>query len=328
MAIKNTSFGRKNISSAVYKLVLLAAALRDSFDAVESSAVQSRFGVTIEEAAILMELLQLTDENGYLPLPLTGDQDALTLVGESPFRTRRLVLTDEETLALKEAFTVLALPQESVFWKLLKAPYTANSSSDDASASLVSKSYTKEVDAFLTCANAIAESRVISFEYRYEMTFVETQSNKKAAISQRNVLPYQLSYGENGWLIEEIDLDLEQQRVFRVNRMSRIEACSASFEQLKLAEDVKESAVQERSQLVELVFLDKGALTHYSWPGLKTIGGQRNATEIKATIPYYGGTWLLQRLLALKGKVTTKDQAVTQAMRAYAASLLDAEEQL
>ena len=328
MAVKNTSFGRKNISSAVYKLILLASALRESFDAVELSAVQSRFGISSEEAAILMELLQLTDENGYLPLPLTGDQDTLTLVGESPFTARRLVLTDEETLALKEAFTVLALPQESVFWKLLKAPYTANSSSDDASASLVSKSYTKEVDAFLTCANAIAESRVISFEYRYEMTFVETQSNKKAAISQRNVLPYQLSYGENGWLIEGIDLDLEQQRVFRVNRMSRIEACSASFEQLKLAEDVKESAVQERSQLVELVFLDKGALTHYSWPGLKTIGGQRNATEIKATIPYYGGTWLLQRLLALKGKVTTKDQAVTQAMRAYAASLLDAEEQL
>ena len=328
MAVKNTSFGRKNISSAVYKLVLLAAAFRDSFDAVELSAVQSRFDIPSEEAAILMELLQLTDENGCLSLPLTGDQDTLTLVGESPFRTRRLVLTDEETLALKEAFTVLALPQESVFWKLLKSPYTANSSSDDASASFVSKSYTKEVDAFLTCANAIAESRVISFEYRYEMTFVETQSNKEAAINQRNVLPYQLSYGENGWLIEGIDLDLEQQRVFRVNRMSRIEACSASFEQLKLAENVKESAVQEKSQLVELVFLDKSALTHYSWPGLKTVGGQRNATEIKATIPYYGGTWLLQRLLALKGKVTTKDQTMTQAMRAYAASQLAAEEQL
>ena len=67
-----------------------------------------------------MELLQLTDENGYLPLPLTGDQDTLTLVGESPFTARRLVLTDEETLALKEAFTALALPQESVFWSLLK----------------------------------------------------------------------------------------------------------------------------------------------------------------------------------------------------------------
>ena len=275
-----------------------------------------------------MELLQLTDENGYLPLPLTGDQDTLTLVGESPFKTRRLVLTDEETLALKEAFTTLVLPQESIFWKLLKSPYTANSSSDDASVSRVSKSHTSEVDAFLTCSNAIAESQVISFAYRSEMTFVETQSNKEAAISQRNVLPYQLSYGENGWLIEGIDLDLKQQRVFRVNRMSRIEARSASFEQLKLAENVKESAAQEKSQLVELVFLDKSALTHYSWPGLKTIGGQRNATEIKATIPYYGGTWLLQRLLALKGKVTTKDQAVTQAMRAYAASLLAVEEQL
>ncbi|MBF4808961.1 MAG: WYL domain-containing protein [Lancefieldella parvula] len=328
MAVKNTSFGRKNISSAVYKLVLLAAAFRDSFDAVELSAVQSRFDIPSEEAAILMELLQLTDENSYLPLPLTGDQDTLTLVGESPFKTRRLLLTDEETLALKEAFTALALPQESVFWKLLKSPYTADSSSDDASASLVSKSYTKEVDAFLTCANAIAESRVISFEYRSEMTFVETQSNKEAVISQRNVLPYQLSYGENGWLIEGIDLDLEQQRVFRVNRMSRIEAQSASFDQLKLAEHVRDSAEEKRSQLVELVFLDKSALTHYSWPGLKTVGGQRNATEIKATIPYYGGTWLLQRLLALKGKVTTKDQTVTQAMRTYAASLLDAEEQL
>lgn len=328
MAVKNTSFGRKNISSAVYKLVLLAAAFRDSFDAVELSAIQSRFDISSEEADILMELLQLTDENGYLPLPLTGDQDTLTLVGESPFKTRRLVLTDEETLALKEAFTTLVLPQESIFWKLLKSPYTANSSSDDASVSRVSKSHTSEVDAFLTCSNAIAESRVISFAYRSEMTFVETQSNKEAAISQRNVLPYQLSYGENGWLIEGIDLDLKQQRVFRVNRMSRIEARSASFEQLKLAENVKESAAQEKSQLVELVFLDKSALTHYSWPGLKTIGGQRNATEIKATIPYYGGTWLLQRLLALKGKVTTKDQTVTQAMRTYAASLLAAEEQL
>ena len=328
MAVKNTSFGRKNLSSAIYKLVLLAAALRDSFDAVELSAVQSRFGISSEEAAILMELLQLTDENGYLPLPLTGDQDTLTLVGESPFKTRRFVLTDEETLALKEAFTTLALPQESVFWKLLKSPYTADSSSDDASGSRVSKSHTKEVDAFLTCSNAISESQVISFEYRSEMAFVETQSNKEAVVSQRDVLPYQLSYGENGWLIEGIDLDLEQQRVFRVNRMSRIETQPASFDQLKLAEHVRDSAAEKRSQLVELVFLDKSALTHYSWPGLKTVGGQRNATEIKATIPYYGGTWLLQRLLALKGKVTTKDQAVTQAMRAYAASLLDAEEQL
>ena len=328
MAVKNTSFGRKNISSAVYKLILLASALRESFDAVELSAVQSRFGISSEEAAILMELLQLTDENGYLPLPLTGDQDTLTLVGESPFTARRLVLTGEEALALKEAFTALALPQESVFWSLLKPPYTKSSSPDGSSVSLVSKSYFKEVDAFLTCSNAIAESQVISFNYRSEVSVAEARGDRDAAISQREVLPYKLLYGENGWLIEGIDLDLEQQRVFRVNRMSRIEARSASLKQLKLAENVKESSTQEKSQLVELVFLDKSALTHYSWPGLKTVGNQRNAAEIKATVPYYGGTWLLQRLLALKGKVITKDKAVMHAMRAYAASLLAAEEQL
>ena len=328
MAVKNTSFGRKNISSAVYKLILLSSALRESFDAVELSAVQSRFSISSEEAAILMELLQLTDENGYLPLPLTGDQDTLTLVGESPFTARRLVLTDEETLALKEAFTALALPQESVFWSLLKPPYTRSSSPDGSSVSLVSKSHSKEVNAFLTCSNAIAESQVISFDYRSEASVAEARGDKDAAISQREVLPYKLSYGENGWLIEGVDLNLEQQRVFRVNRMSCIETQSASFEHRKLAERVQDSAMQEKSQLVELTFFDKNALTHYSWPGLKTVGSQRNAAEIKATIPYYGGTWLLQRLLALKGKVTTKDQTVTQAMRTYAASLLDAEEQL
>lgn len=328
MAVKNTSFGRKNISSAVYKLILLASALRESFDAVELSAVQSRFGISSEEAAILMELLQLTDENGYLPLPLTGDQDTLTLVGESPFTARRLVLTGEETLALKEAFTALALPQESVSWGLLKPPYTKSSSQDGSSVSLVSKSHSKEVDAFLTCSNAIAESQVISFNYRSEASVAEARGDRDTAISQREVLPYKLLYGENGWLIEGVDLNLEQQRVFRVNRMSCIEKQSASFEHRKLAERVQDSAMQEKSQLVELTFFDKSALTHYSWPGLKTVGGQRNATEIKATIPYYGGTWLLQRLLALKGKVTTKDQTVTQAMRTYAASLLDAEEQL
>lgn len=328
MAVKNTSFGRKNISSAVYKLILLASALRESFDAVELSAVQSRFGISSEEAAILMELLQLTDENGYLPLPLTGDQDTLTLVGESPFTARRLVLTDEETLALKEAFTALALPQESVFWSLLKTPYTKSSSPGESSVSLVSKSHPKEVDAFLICSNAIAESQVISFNYRSETSVAEAPGNREAAISQREVLPYKLSYGENGWLIEGVDLNLEQQRVFRVNRMSCIETQSASFEHRKLAERVQDSAMQEKSQLVELTFFDKNALTHYSWPGLKTVGSQRNATEIKATIPYYGGTWMLQRLLALKGKVITKDKAVMHAMRTYAASLLAAEEQL
>lgn len=328
MAVKNTSFGRKNISSAVYKLILLASALRESFDAVELSAVQSRFSISSEEAAILMELLQLTDENGYLPLPLTGDQDTLTLVGESPFTARRLVLTDEETLALKEAFTALALPQESVFWSLLKPPYTRSSSPDGSSVSLVSKSHSKEVNAFLTCSNAIAESQVISFDYRSEASVAEARGDKDAAISQREVLPYKLSYGENGWLIEGVDLNLEQQRVFRVNRMSCIETQSASFEHRKLAKRVQDSAMQEKSQLVELTFFDKNALTHYSWPGLKTVGSQRNAAEIKATIPYYGGTWLLQRLLALKGKVTTKDKAVMHAMRTYAASLLAAEEQL
>ncbi len=328
MAVKNTSFGRKNISSAVYKLILLASALRESFDAVELSAVQSRFGISSEEAAILMELLQLTDENGYLPLPLTGDQDTLTLVGESPFTARRLVLTGEETLALKEAFTALALPQESVFWSLLKPPYTKSSSQDGSSVSLVSKSHSKEVDAFLTCSNAIAESQVISFNYRSEASVAEARGDRDTAISQREVLPYKLLYGENGWLIEGVDLNLEQQRVFRVNRMSCIEKQSASFEHRKLAERVQDSAMQEKSQLVELTFFDKNALTHYSWPGLKTVGSQRNAAEIKATIPYYGGTWLLQRLLALKGKVTTKDKAVMHAMRTYAASLLAAEEQL
>ena len=328
MAVKNTSFGRKNISSAVYKLILLASALRESFDAIELSAVQSRFGISSEEAAILMELLQLTDENGYLPLPLTGDQDTLTLVGESPFTARRLVLTDEETLALKEAFTALALPQKSVFWSLLKPPYTRSSSPDGSSVSLVSKSHSKEVDAFLTCSNAIAESQVISFNYRSEASVAEARGDRDAAIIQREVLPYKLSYGENGWLIEGVDLNLEQQRVFRVNRMSCIETQSASFEHRKLAERVQDSAMQEKSQLVELTFFDKNALTHYSWPGLKTVGSQRNAAEIKATIPYYGGTWLLQRLLALKGKVTTKDKAVIHAMRTYAASLLAAEEQL
>ena len=328
MAVKNTSFGRKNISSAVYKLILLSSALRESFDAVELSAVQSRFSISSEEAAILMELLQLTDENGYLPLPLTGDQDTLTLVGESPFTARRFVLTSEEALALKEAFTALALPQESVFWSLLKPPYTRSSSPDGSSVSLVSKSHSKEVNAFLTCSNAIAESQVISFDYRSEASVAEARGDKDAAISQREVLPYKLSYGENGWLIEGVDLNLEQQRVFRVNRMSCIETQSASFEHRKLAERVQDSAMQEKSQLVELTFFDKNALTHYSWPGLKTVGSQRNAAEIKATIPYYGGTWLLQRLLALKGKVTTKDKAVMHAMRTYAASLLAAEEQL
>ena len=328
MAVKNTSFGRKNISSAVYKLILLSSALRESFDAVELSAVQSRFSISSEEAAILMELLQLTDENGYLPLPLTGDQDTLTLVGESPFTARRLVLTDEETLALKEAFTALALPQESVFWSLLKPPYTKSSSPDGSSVSLVSKSHSKEVNAFLTCSNAIAESQVISFDYRSEASVAEARGDRDTAFSQREVLPYKLSYGENGWLIEGVDLNLEQQRVFRVNRMSCIEKQSASFEHRKLAERVQDSAMQEKSQLVELTFFDKNALTHYSWPGLKTVGSQRNAAEIKATIPYYGGTWLLQRLLALKGKVTTKDKAVMHAMRTYAASLLAAEEQL
>ena len=61
--------------------------------------------------------------------------------------------------------------------------------------------------------------------------------------------------------------------------MSCIETQSASFEHRKLAERVQDSAMQEKSQLVELTFFDKNALTHYSWPGLKTVGSQRNTAE-------------------------------------------------
>lgn len=328
MAVKNTSLGRKNISSTVYKLILLAAAFRNSFDAIESEPIQSRFDISAEEVAILMELLQLTGENGYLPLPLTEEQETLTLVGESPFKDCRLVLTNEETLALKEAFKALSLPKESTFWKLLKPPYAPSSSSDDSSVSLVSKTQTKEVTLFLTCSNAIAESQVISFEYYSDTAAIKTQGGRDSEVSHRNVFPYQLSYGENGWLIEGADLDLNKQRVFRINRMNHLEVCPTSFEQRKRAESIKESTAPKKTQTVELLFSDKNALTRYSWPGLKTVGNQRNAAEIKATIPYYGGTWLLQRLLALKGKVTTKDKTVMCAMRAYAASLLAAEEQL
>lgn len=329
MAVKNTSLGRKNISSTVYKLILLAAALRDSFDVIEASAIQSRFGITKEEAVILMDLLQLSSENGYLPLPLTGDEDALALIGESSFRTRRLILSDEETLALKEAFTALALPKDSIYWKLLEPPYTASSSIKDSFlSSFVSKSHSEEIDLFFTCSNAIAESRVISFEYPSEAAAEESKFVEEATLNLRAILPFQLSYGENGWLVEGIDLNLEQLRVFRINRMRSVKTRPASLEQRKLAEKTKETSSKEVTQTVKLVFFDKSALTHYSWPGLKTVGNQRNTSEVKATIPYYGGTWLLQRLIALKGKVKTEDETVQTAMRKYAESLLEKEGQL
>ena len=329
MAVKNTSLGRKNISSTVYKLILLAAALRDSFDVIETSAIQSRFGTTKEEVTVLIDLLQLSGENGYLPLPLAGDEDALALIGESSFKTRRLILNDEENLALKEAFAALALPKDSVFWKLLEPPYAANSSVEDPFlSSFVSKSHSDEVNLFFACSNAIAESKIISFEYPSEVLDEKTRRIEETAINLRAILPFQLSYGENGWLVEGIDLNLEQLRVFRINRMSNVETRPASLEQRKLAEKTKESSSKEITQLVKLVFLDKDALTHYSWPGLKTVGNQRNASEVKATIPYYGGTWLLQRLIALKGKVKTEDEAVKTAMRTYAESLLAKERQL
>ncbi len=59
--------------------------------------------ISSEEAAILMELLQshLT-RMAIFPLSSYGrPRYALTLVGESPLLLSRLVLTDEETWALK-----------------------------------------------------------------------------------------------------------------------------------------------------------------------------------------------------------------------------------
>ncbi len=66
----------------------------------------------LEEATPRMELLQLTTRMAY---SLTGEFKILTLVGESPFTTAGLSLTDSKP-ALKDewAFTVLALPQQSV----------------------------------------------------------------------------------------------------------------------------------------------------------------------------------------------------------------------
>ncbi len=49
------------------------------------------------------------------------------------------------------------------------------------------KSHSKEVDAFLTCSSAIAESQVISFDYRSEASVAEARGDRDT-ISQREVL--------------------------------------------------------------------------------------------------------------------------------------------
>ncbi len=54
--------------------------------------------------------------------------------------------------------------------------------------------------------------------------------------------------------LSRVDLNLEQQRVFGVNRIAALKRNPASFEH-KLAERVQDSAMQEKSQLVRTYLL-------------------------------------------------------------------------
>ena len=335
MATKNTVLGRKKLIDQVYNLILLASALRESFDALDLDVIQERFAISSKEAYILSELLQLPSENNVSSLPLTFKENILTLVGDSPFKKHRLVLNAEEQHALYEAFISISLPQDSLFWNLLESPYCSLKSSysikngSSLSKNKKSSSAFREVDTFMQCSEAISQNMCLSFTYHSKKhnNLDEMPTDSNLTITKRTIVPRRLLYGENGWLIEGVDLALKKIRVFRLSRMEHISSDVSTFEQQKEASRVTSSSTNS-SSLVKLTFLDKSVPVHYTWPGVTILRNNHKSDEIKATIPYYGGTWLPQRLIAHKEFIKTDNKDLIKDVQKYAASMLNLEKQL
>ena len=308
MKRKGRGAGRDGILPQLRPLLAVAWRLQHAGDRLDYAKVTKFFGGNYNKAyQTLHSLMGVGDVNTPSYLPLSEDNNGVELVSEPDYRCHRLRLTRLETTALVAALDRAGLSPDNPSRERILACFGNPSGMGAASGSIARPDCPENISVLTTCAIGIVDKRDLVFAY---------QGTKDAAPRRRRVMPKRLHQNGELWKLDAYDYEADGERTFYLAHMNTVQLVSAPEEQAVEIDD----AHSDR-RVVTLRFSDKHLLDLFEWPGLKVV--RERAGVVEATIPYYGGPWLVRRIASGGGSITTTDEALAEQVRTYAQELLE-----
>ena len=291
--------GRKDGTERVRELVALLGSLSEVGDTISLDAISSRLGISHDEARTMMDIICMAsgEETGGLLISSNDDETEYTLQYLNT-RGRPLRLTTPETMAVLHALDLAGIDEDDQLRTHLSEALTSPTVLiEEVRKSLGAPS---EDPSLLACAQSQAQQRLLSFRY---------QGIRDNEPRTRTVLVRRLRLSGEHWHVDAFDTEIEQDRTFRIDRMSDpVLGGPASLPQEEYTEQTE----------VRVTFHDMKYLTMFDWPNLRITSEQ--AGVIQGILPYYdnGSTWLLRRICACRGTLVVEDERIMQAAREYA----------
>lgn len=298
--------GRKNNNERIRELIALLGSLSRTGDTVSIDAISSRLGISADEARAMMDIVCQAsgEELGGLLISSNDEETEYTL--QFPGTTGRPIrLTSAETIALIHALDVAGIDEDDPIRDRLRVAF----SSPDVAV--------KEVRQALGSARAHQEALLLSAQSQVEQRslVIWYQGLQDNAPRRRRIVVKRMMTEGDSWYVIATDLDIEQERTFRVDRMSSVELGNTVAGCTGVEPTV--------AQYVRITFLNKTYYYAFDWPKLHVL--REDDSCILGTIPYYGerSTWLIRRICAGNGSITVDDERIMQLAREYARRLLD-----
>lgn len=304
--------GRRGGTDEARELALLLGALAHEGDGIDVAGISRRLGCDREHARHLMALLlQLEDEGGTpLPLVVEGDEpDAVTLFSFGHgIRGRALRLSRGETEAVLAALARLGMNQDDpLVVKLRSSAGDLAVRGGEVLRTMGSIAGTSDVAGLLRCSLALVAKRRLTFSY---------QGRLDERPQRRVVWPLEVRSEGGRWYLDATDCARDARRSFRIDRMVGL-ALAEKDGEAPLLEPRREGGGE-----VRLVFREPALLDEAPWPGLRVCS--TSAGVIEATVPYFGGSWLVRRLCSCGAGVIVLDEALRSEVQDHAAALLRA----
>ena len=298
--------GRDGSLATIRFLLVLAPLLKNEGDTLSLASVMRRLGVERGEACELTQILQsVGDEETACYLPFFEDQDELVLARAPEHACRELRLSHLETMALAAALDLVGIEANSPLRTRVMSRFAYPGDTDASFPEAAKPNYPVPTEKLLRCALALLSERSLTFDY---------QGTRDAKARMRRVRPYALNPNDGKWTLDAFDLDADGERTFYLANMDNLALLDAA-----LSHDGSQDAANTARRIVELRFSDRHMLDLFDWPDL-AIEREAEGT-IFAHIPFYGGPWLVRRIAAGGGSITTTDPELGALVRAYAEEL-------
>lgn len=297
--------GRRGGNERIRELIALLGSLSKTGDTVTIDAISTRLGIDTREAHDMMDIVCQASGEDFCGLLISSNEDETEYTLQFPGITGKPVrLTSAETIALVHALDVAGIDEDDPLRKRLETAFWSPEVDTREVRHALGAAYT-DVGPLFLCARSLAEGRLLEFEYK---------GMKDSKPRVRHAVVRALQTEGDAWYVLAYDTDIEQERTFRVDRMSDAA--------LGKTHHVPDEYDERNTKHVSITFSNTVYYHAFDWPGLRIT--RITEQEIQGVIPYYGdrSTWLIRRICAGNSSITVNDVHIMQRAQEYAQALL------